>query len=97
MEKDMPTIYIPTPMRKFSNHKAQVKLQLAPEGTLTELLLNLEESCPGIKGDICDATGVIRRYVNIFVNGHEIRCLNGVNTIIEGKDEIFIIPAMAGG
>ena len=92
----MPTIYIPGLMRRFSNHKAQVQLPLT-QGTLIKLLLNLEETCPGIKGQICDDAGVIKRYVNVFVNGREIRCLDGVSTIIEDKDEIHIIPAMAGG
>lgn len=92
----MPLVYIPSLLRKFSNHKAQVQLQVA-RGTLTELLSNLEETCPGIQDQICDETGLIKRYVNVFVNGHEIRCLDGVRTIVEDKDEIFIIPAMAGG
>jgi molybdopterin synthase sulfur carrier subunit len=82
-------------MRRFSNHKAQIELEA--QGTLSELMSTLEENYPGIKEAIYDETGIIKRYVNIFVNGREIRCLSGTSTIIEDKDEVFIIPAMAGG
>jgi molybdopterin synthase sulfur carrier subunit len=91
----MPTIYVPTLMRKFSNHKARLELQA--QGTLSELLSKLEENCPGIKREIFDEAGIIKRYVNVFVNGREIRCLSGTSTIIHDNDEVFIIPAMAGG
>ena len=91
----MPTIYIPTLMRQYSDHNAQIELRA--EGTLTELLSTLEESCPGIKAQIFDETGIIKRYVNVFVNGQEIRCLDGASTFVEDRDEVFIIPAMAGG
>jgi molybdopterin synthase sulfur carrier subunit len=92
----MPTVYIPSLMRKFSNNRARIELRLT-QRTLTDLLSDLEESCPGIKRQIFDDAGVMKQYVNVFVNGHEVRCLDGVSTVVEDEDEVFIIPAMAGG
>ena len=91
----MPTIYIPTLMRKHSDRRARV--QLDASGTLNDVLMALEEDCPGIKAHIFEEAGIVKRYVNVFVNGREIRCLNGTATIVEDMDEVFIIPAMAGG
>jgi molybdopterin synthase sulfur carrier subunit len=46
---------------------------------------------------LCDDNGQIKRYVNVFVNDEEIRALQGSETLIAEKDEVSIIPAMAGG
>ena len=92
----MPMIYIPSVLRRFSEHKAQVQLPLE-QGTFTQLLARLDDSYPGIKAQICEDSGVIKAYVNVFVNGHEIRCLDGLETVVRGEDEVFIVPAMAGG
>ncbi|MCB0213878.1 MAG: MoaD/ThiS family protein, partial [Anaerolineae bacterium] len=42
-------------------------------------------------------SGQIKRYVNVFVNDEEIRTLQGGDTPVGEKDEVSIIPAMAGG
>jgi molybdopterin synthase sulfur carrier subunit len=46
---------------------------------------------------LCEDNGQIKRYVNVFVNGEEIRTLQGSETAITDKDEVSIVPAMAGG
>ncbi|HDL64498.1 MAG TPA: MoaD/ThiS family protein, partial [Proteobacteria bacterium] len=58
---------------------------------------DLEENFPGIKERICDETGQVRRFVNIYVNDEDIRFLQRENTPLQDRDRVSIIPAIAGG
>ena len=90
----MATVRIPSPLRRYTNSQSKV---VTNGGNITELLENLESQYPGIKSKLCDDSGNIKRYVNIFVNDAEIRTLQGHETQITENDEVSIIPAMAGG
>lgn len=90
----MPTVRIPTPLRKFTQGKEEV---LAQGATIGELLADLERQFPGIKERICDDSGAVRRFVNVFANDEDIRFLKNLETPIKDKDEISIVPAIAGG
>ena len=92
----MATIYIPTPLRVFSNGKARVEVD-APQVTISELLSSLEEICPGIRREMFDDFGALRRYLNIFVNSDHVRDIDGTGVRVVGDDEVYIIAAMAGG
>jgi sulfur-carrier protein len=50
-----------------------------------------------LKERVCDPDGGIRRFVNVFVNGKNVRDLQGAETPVKVGDEVGIIPAMAGG
>ena len=90
----MATVRIPSPLRRYTNNQSKVQSNGAD---IAELIDSLENQYPGVKSRLCDESGQIKRYVNIFVNGEEIRTLQGQNTPVEEKDEVSIIPAMAGG
>lgn len=90
----MPTVYIPTPMRRFVVNKSHVQLRAGP---ITAVLSELDAKHPGIKEQIYDEKGNIKKYINVFVNGCDIRTLNGETTVTEENDEIYIVPALAGG
>lgn len=90
----MATVRIPSPLRRYTNGQSKVEGQGA---TINELIENLENQYPGVKTRLCDDNGQIKRYVNVFVNGEEIRTLKGSETAITDKDEVSIVPAMAGG
>lgn len=90
----MTTIRIPSPLRRYTNSQSKVQVNGA---TVQELIDNLESAYPGVKTRLCDDNGQIKRYVNVFVNGEEIRTLKGADTPVADKDEISIVPAMAGG
>jgi molybdopterin synthase sulfur carrier subunit len=57
----------------------------------------LNASHPGIKDRLCDDTGELRRFVNIYVNEEDIRFLKGKETSLKDGDEVSIVPAIAGG
>ena len=90
----MATVRIPSPLRRYTNSRSKVETNGSNIG---ELLNNLEAQYPGLKAKLCDDNGNIKRYVNVFVNDEEIRTLQGSETPVGDKDEVSIIPAMAGG
>lgn len=90
----MSTVRIPSPLRRYTNSQSKVQVGGA---NIQELIDNLEAEYPGVKSRLCDENGQIKRYVNVFVNGEEIRTLQGAGTAVADKDEVSIIPAMAGG
>ncbi len=69
----MATIRIPTPLRKLTDGKEEVA---ASGATVGEVIDNLERSYPGIKARICDDSGAVRKFVNIFANDEDIRFLS---------------------
>ena len=89
------TVRIPTPLRKLTNEQDTV---IAEEsGSLAELIDALEQQHPGLKERICDETGELRRFVNVYVNGEDVRFLSGLQTAVESGPEVSIVPAVAGG
>jgi molybdopterin synthase sulfur carrier subunit len=52
---------------------------------------------PALARRLRDETGAIRRYVNIYVNGNEIRRLQGLATDVSPGGEVLIIQSIAGG
>jgi sulfur-carrier protein len=87
-------VRIPAPLRKLTKEQPVVECQ---GKTIEEVLANLEVQCPGIKERICDENGQIRRFINVFVNGEDIRFKEGAKTVVAEGAEISIIPAIAGG
>jgi len=90
----MATVRIPTPLRKLTQNQEEVT---ARGQTIGEVLADLEKSFPGIKERICEQSGQVRRFVNIFANDEDIRFLQNLDTPVKDNDEISIVPAIAGG
>ena len=90
----MAKIRIPTPLRKLTNDQEIVETNGA---NLAEAIDAMEKDFPGIKDRICDEQGQIRRFVNIYVNGEDVRFMDNVNTRLNAGDEVSIVPAVAGG
>ena len=90
----MVSVRVPTPLRKFTNGIDEVSVD---GSTVRSLVENLDQKYPGIKERICDETGKIRRFVNVYVNGDDIRFLQNLETALKEGDTISIVPAIAGG
>jgi len=89
----MAIVRIPTPLRTLTGGKDEVE---AAGGTVRELVEDLEARHPGVRDRLLDEKGV-RRFINIFVGDEDIRFLDGLDTKLEGKERISIVPAIAGG
>ena len=87
-------VRIPTPLRGLTGEQDVVA---GPEGTLAVLIDGLESSYPGIKERICDETGELRRFVNVYINGEDVRFMEGLDSSLKAGDEVSIVPAVAGG
>jgi molybdopterin synthase sulfur carrier subunit len=82
------------PLRKLTN---EVDVVNTDARSLREAVDGLESDFPGIKERIVDETGQIRRFVNIYVNGEDVRFLDNLATALKPGDEVSIVPAVAGG
>ena len=87
-------VLIPTPLRRFTDGEARVAV---PAETVAEALRLLGARYPGISERLLDDAGQIRSFVNVFVNGRNVRDGDGLETTLAPGDEVGIIPAMAGG
>lgn len=89
------TVRIPAPLRKLTNEQDTVMAD--DSGTLAELIDALEAQHAGLKERLCDESGELRRFVNVYINGEDVRFLSGLDTAIESGAEVSIVPAVAGG
>jgi molybdopterin synthase sulfur carrier subunit len=88
------TILIPTPLQKLTGGQGEVRAEGA---TVAQLIDSLETQFPGIKERLCDGSGKLRRFANVYVNNDDIRHHQGEETAVKDGDEVSIIPAVAGG
>ena len=88
------TVRIPAPLQKLTQDREEVE---ATGANIKELIEDLERRFPGIKERICDESGKVRRFINIYVNEEDVRFLQQDETPLKDGDEVSIIPAIAGG
>lgn len=90
----MVQVRIPTPLRKLTGGAEAVE---ADGGSVAAVVASLDQKFPGMKDRVLDDGGAVRRFVNIFVNGEDIRFLQQLDTPVKDGDELSIVPAIAGG
>jgi molybdopterin synthase sulfur carrier subunit len=88
------SVSIPTPLRPLTANLDTVEVDGAD---IAALIAALEAKYPGIGERLLDAQGNVRRFVNIYVNGEDIRFLQEKATAVKQGDEVSIVPAIAGG
>ena len=88
------TVRIPTQLRSLSGNAAEVQVEA---GTVAEALKALDGSHPGFTERLFDESGVLRRFVNVFLADEDIRFLQGIDTPVTDGQVMSIVPAVAGG
>jgi molybdopterin synthase sulfur carrier subunit len=88
------TVSIPTPLRALTGQKDTVEVEAKD---IQAMLGALEKAFPGIHERLVDEKGEVRRFVNIYVGGEDIRFLQNQETPLRAGDEVSIVPAIAGG
>lgn len=88
------TVRIPTPLRRAAGGNRDVSAEGSDVWAVIE---DLERQYPGFKERLVDEGGDLRRFINIYVNGEDIRYAQGTQTALKTGDEISIIPAVSGG
>lgn len=89
----MPLVRIPTPLRPQAGGLDKIE---ASGSTVREVLADLGRQHPAIQERLFDGAE-IRRFVNVYVNNEDVRYLDDLDTPVGEKDEVSIIPAVAGG
>jgi sulfur-carrier protein len=78
------------PLRKLAGGLAEHELEGA---TVGELLRALEVRHPDLGGWVVDERGLIRRHINVFVNGER----GSLATAVRSRDRVEVLPAITGG
>lgn len=90
----MPTLSIPTPLRPYTGGTSNIDLRSTDvRGAVQELVLQY----PDLDPHLFSEDGGLRPYVNLFVNGEDVRFLQGLDTQLHVQDQLRIIPSIAGG
>ena len=87
-------VLIPTPLQKFTNDEANASVDASSVDALIDAL---DGRYPGLKARLCDESGKLRRFLNVYVNSEDIRFLDNQATALKDGDEVSIVPAVAGG
>jgi len=88
------TVRIPTQLRTLSGGASEVQVE---GGTVAEVLKALDAAHPGFGERVFDASGALRRFVNVFVADEDIRFLQGTDTPTPDGAVVSVVPAVAGG
>jgi sulfur-carrier protein len=86
----MAIVRVRGPLKPLAGDRSDHPLEGA---TVGELLQALELAYPAVGGWVLDERGLIRRHINVFVNGE----LGGQDTPVAGDDRVDVLPAISGG
>ncbi len=87
-------VKIPGPLRRLTNGESQADIEA---GNIKEAIDTLESLYPGMKERLLDESGSLRYFVNVYLNGEDVRFLQELNTATKAGDAVSIVPAVAGG
>jgi cysteine synthase B len=89
----MPTVRIPPTLRTATGGAREVE---ATGDTVRDLLDDLGERFPSLRGQVLDG-GELAPFVNVYVEGEDVRTLDGLETEVANGSTVILLPAMAGG
>lgn len=91
----MTTILIPEQLRKSVEGQTELQMNIT---SIADLIAKLSTQYPLVVGRLIDpSTNTFNKFINVYVNGEDIRFLESVHTVIKDGDEISIVPSNAGG
>jgi adenylyltransferase/sulfurtransferase len=90
----MATVFVPTPLRKFTDNSAKIEVA---GGTVGEVIKSLADRFPELKRHLITADGTVPSFINIFVGEDDIRNLALHETPVTEGSTVSIVPAIAGG
>jgi molybdopterin synthase sulfur carrier subunit len=90
----MPQFRIPGPLRRLSEGQITVPVEATDLGSAIEAL---DARYPGFRDRLLDEKGELRQFVNVYLNDEDVRLGSGLRATVSEKDEISIVPAVAGG
>ncbi len=91
------TIRLYATLRARADGERDVEIAWTPGASVGDVIRDLVARKPGLAGHILDARGGVVPYVAVFIDGRDIRHLDGLRTALAAGDEIAIFPPVAGG
>ena len=90
----MPSVRVPSALRTLTGGNADVDVNAR---TVRDAIAELDKRHPGIAARVLDGAGAVKPFIRIFVGSEDIGALSGLDTPLGERDEIAIVPAIAGG
>jgi len=90
----MTTVRIPPVLRAQVGDVKQVQ---ASGETVGQVIGQLVEQHPGLREQLFTPDGGLNRFVNVYLNGQDVRYLSELETPVGEQDTLVLLPAMAGG
>jgi len=90
----MTAVRLPPVLRQYAGDAKQVE---ASGGTLGQLVGHVVAEYPGLRDQLLTSDGQLHRFVNVYLNGQDVRYLSGLETPVGERDTVIVLPAMAGG
>lgn len=93
----MGLVWLYATLRPRAGDGGAVEVPWSPGDTVADVVRELIRRRPGLDGYILDNEGDLLPYVNLFLDGRDVRYLDGLQTVVDGETEISIFPPVAGG
>jgi sulfur-carrier protein len=90
----MPTLKIPAPLRSYVNGQAEIPVSGA---TVSEAVESLLTQFPSMRPHLTSSQGSLRPFVNLVLDGSNVKDLQGLDTPLRPEDILLLIPSVAGG
>jgi sulfur-carrier protein len=81
----------------LTNNNKKIDYKLKSPSSLDNLIDLLDQQFSGFRSGICINQKEVADHVNVYVNGDNVRYLDGLNTVLKDGDAIHVIPAAAAG
>jgi sulfur-carrier protein len=88
------TVFIPSVLRPSVGGVKSLEVE---GDSIRSVVDGLIERHPSLGGQLLTDQGDLNRFVNVYVNGQDVRYLEGLDTPVREADEVRLLPAMAGG
>jgi sulfur-carrier protein len=90
-------IILPRTLVAEADGQRHVRVEVSSEWQVADVLRELRHRYPILVRRLQDETGALRRFVNLYVDGEDVRQLDGLATPISGGQQIQVIQSVAGG
>ena len=90
----MSTVRLPSVLRQHAGGERAIEVEAGTVGDAVQALVGRH---PGLAEQLLTPQGELHRFVNVYLNGQDVRYLDGLSTKVGERDEIRLLPAIAGG
>ncbi|MCU1574388.1 MAG: thiamine biosynthesis protein ThiS [Micrococcaceae bacterium] len=91
------TVLVPSLLRQYTDGRSELFLEMDGPCAVSDMLDTIAGAYPIFNRRVRDETGSLRRYVNVYVGGDDVRRQQGLATPVQPGQEVLIIQSVAGG